>query len=65
MMRAQVAAIRELMTGDKLTAKSVRYLAQCWNHWVDGNKIEHTIVRDEKSPILIKGTPFDGSIMPG
>jgi hypothetical protein len=65
LLSSNVKNTRSSAPGFMSTAKSARYLAQCWNHWVDGNKIEHTIVRDEKSPILIKGTPFDGSIMPG
>ena len=43
---------------------SSRYVANCWNAWVENRSIRNTRVLDVTAPIIIKGTPFDGSITP-
>jgi hypothetical protein len=42
------------------SAKSSRYLAQCWNAWTEGRSIQYTRVFNDKSTIVINGTPWDG-----
>lgn len=39
---------------------SARYLANCWNAWVEGRQIKLTRVANDKSKMLLLGTPFDG-----
>jgi len=39
---------------------SARYLANCWNAWVDDREIKQTRVADERSKISLAGTPFNG-----
>lgn len=39
---------------------SARYLANCWNAWVEGREIKLTRVANDKSKMLLLGTPFDG-----
>ncbi|PYJ11254.1 MAG: hypothetical protein DMF06_03320 [Verrucomicrobia bacterium] len=39
---------------------SARYIANCFNAWVEGREIKFTRVNDAKAPILIAGTSFKG-----
>lgn len=66
------AAYHHLLTtkmpsgGGKIAGKvcdasySSRYLANCWNAWVRGEKLSRTVVRKHRAPIRIPGTPFNG-----
>lgn len=39
---------------------SARYLAHCFNAFVENREITKTLVRDSSAPIVIDGTPFTG-----
>ncbi len=41
---------------------SSRYIANCWNAWVDKREIGWTKVMDQHVPIIIRGTPFTGKV---
>lgn len=41
-------------------AYSSRYVANCWNAWVENRKIRNSIVQDQDKPIRIAGSPFAG-----
>lgn len=40
--------------------ESARYLANCFNGWVNNRTMTHSKVRNQYAPIVIMGSPFDG-----
>lgn len=44
----------------KTSEYSARYIARCWNAWVEKREISFTKVLDQFAPIIIRGTPFTG-----
>ncbi len=58
LLSSNVKTTRSVGKNNMSSAKSARYLAQCWNAWADGREIQWTQVRNEKAPIEIRHTPY-------